>query len=141
MARMSLVLVLAFLGPGVAQAARIETGAACSLVDAITSANTNAAVGGCIAGDPGRDTVVVAAATLSAADNGSNALPVVVEDLTITSADPDGLGSIRRDATVGTTVQLERVGYFCKDRDSKDGAPVWNRTIGLKDSWAKEKGA
>lgn len=102
MARMSLVLVLAFLGPGVAQAARIETGAACSLVDAITSANTNAAVGGCIAGDPGRDTVVVAAATLSAADNGSNALPVVVEDLTITSADPDGLGSIRRDATVGT---------------------------------------
>jgi glutaminyl-tRNA synthetase len=46
-----------------------------------------------------------------------------------------------RDAAVGTTVQLERVGYFCKDRDSRDGAPVWNRTIGLKDSWAKEKGA
>ena len=46
-----------------------------------------------------------------------------------------------RDAAVGTTVQLERVGYFCKDRDSKDGAPVWNRTIALKDSWAKEKGA
>ncbi len=40
---------------------------------------------------------------------------------------------------VGERVQLERVGYFCKDRDSKDGAPVWNKTIGLKDSWAKAK--
>ncbi len=41
---------------------------------------------------------------------------------------------------VGHRVQLERVGYFCKDRDSTDAAPVWNRTIGLKDSWAKTKG-
>ena len=47
-----LLLALALLGPGVAQAARIETGGACSLVDAISSANTNAAVGGCVAGDP-----------------------------------------------------------------------------------------
>jgi len=34
-------------------------------------------------------------------------------------------------------VQFERVGYFCLDPDSKPGAPVWNRTVGLKDGWAK----
>ncbi len=43
-----------------------------------------------------------------------------------------------RDA--GDRVQFERVGYFCKDPDSKAGAPVYNRTIGLKDSWAKVAG-
>jgi glutaminyl-tRNA synthetase len=37
----------------------------------------------------------------------------------------------------GTRVQFERVGYFCLDTDSKPGAPVWNRTVGLKDGWAK----
>ena len=41
----------------------------------------------------------------------------------------------------GFRMQLERVGYFCKDRDSTSERPVWNRTIGLKDSWTKEKGA
>jgi glutaminyl-tRNA synthetase len=39
--------------------------------------------------------------------------------------------------TVGTRVQFERVGYFCLDPDSAPGKPVWNRTVGLKDSWAK----
>jgi len=33
--------------------------------------------------------------------------------------------------------QLERLGYFCFDADSRPGAPVLNRTIGLRDSWAK----
>jgi glutaminyl-tRNA synthetase len=37
----------------------------------------------------------------------------------------------------GTRVQFERVGYFCLDTDSAPGKPVWNRTVGLKDSWAK----
>src|SRR6187551_1938643 len=37
----------------------------------------------------------------------------------------------------GTRVQFERVGYFCLDPDSTPGKPVWNRTVGLKDSWAK----
>jgi len=37
----------------------------------------------------------------------------------------------------GSTVQFERLGYFCKDPDSKPGAPVFNRTITLKDSWAR----
>jgi methionine--tRNA ligase beta chain len=40
-------------------------------------------------------------------------------------------------AKPGTRVQFERVGYFCMDPDSKPGAPVWNRTVGLKDSWAR----
>jgi len=40
-------------------------------------------------------------------------------------------------AKPGTRVQFERVGYFCLDPDSKPGAPVWNRTVGLKDGWAK----
>jgi glutaminyl-tRNA synthetase len=36
----------------------------------------------------------------------------------------------------GDRVQLERVGYFCADSDSKPGALVLNRTIALRDSWA-----
>jgi glutaminyl-tRNA synthetase len=39
----------------------------------------------------------------------------------------------------GDRVQFERVGYFCVDRDSRPGAPVFNRTIGLKDSWAAKQ--
>lgn len=43
----------------------------------------------------------------------------------------------------GETVQFERVGYFCKDRDSTDERPVFNRTVTLRDTWAKieKKGA
>lgn len=33
--------------------------------------------------------------------------------------------------------QFERLGYFTVDKDSKTGAPIFNRTVGLKDSWAK----
>ena len=33
--------------------------------------------------------------------------------------------------------QLERLGYFCLDKDSKPGVPVLNRTIELRDTWAK----
>ena len=43
-------------------------------------------------------------------------------------------------ARPGDGVQFERVGYFCVDRDSKPGALVFNRTIGLKDSWAAKQG-
>jgi glutaminyl-tRNA synthetase len=43
-------------------------------------------------------------------------------------------------APVGDRMQLERVGYFCVDKDSKPGALVLNRTIGLKDSWAAKQG-
>jgi glutaminyl-tRNA synthetase len=37
----------------------------------------------------------------------------------------------------GDRVQFERLGYFCLDPDSRPGAPVFNRTITLRDSWAK----
>jgi glutaminyl-tRNA synthetase len=35
-------------------------------------------------------------------------------------------------------VQFERIGYFCVDQDTKDGALVFNRTITLKDSWTAQ---
>jgi glutaminyl-tRNA synthetase len=35
------------------------------------------------------------------------------------------------------TVQFERQGYFCRDADSTPGRPVFNRTVGLRDTWAK----
>jgi glutaminyl-tRNA synthetase len=37
----------------------------------------------------------------------------------------------------GATVQFERLGYFCADTDSTPQAPVFNRTITLKDQWTK----
>ena len=36
-----------------------------------------------------------------------------------------------------TRVQFERIGYFCVDKDTAPGKPVFNRTVTLKDSWAK----
>lgn len=40
-------------------------------------------------------------------------------------------------AAVGVPFQFERVGYFCLDPDSTDQKKVFNRTLPLKDSWAK----
>jgi glutaminyl-tRNA synthetase len=37
----------------------------------------------------------------------------------------------------GMRYQFERQGYFCVDPDSRPGAPVFNRTVTLKDTWAK----
>ncbi len=41
------------------------------------------------------------------------------------------------EAQAGDRFQFERVGYFCVDPDSMDGKLVFNRTLALKDSWAK----
>lgn len=41
-------------------------------------------------------------------------------------------------ATVGSHYQFERQGYFCVDPDSKPDHMVFNRSVSLKDSWAKE---
>jgi len=38
---------------------------------------------------------------------------------------------------VGQAVQFERQGYFCLDPDAGPGSPVFNRTVPLRDSWAK----
>jgi glutaminyl-tRNA synthetase len=40
-------------------------------------------------------------------------------------------------AGVGDRYQFERLGYFCVDPDSGPGKPVFNRTVALKDTWAK----
>jgi glutaminyl-tRNA synthetase len=44
-------------------------------------------------------------------------------------------------APVGEAVQFERTGYFCLDPDSIPGRPVFNRTVGLRDTWAKVQAA
>jgi glutaminyl-tRNA synthetase len=41
------------------------------------------------------------------------------------------------DAAPGLRVQFERLGYFCVDPDSRPGAVVFNRTVSLRDTWAK----
>jgi glutaminyl-tRNA synthetase len=40
-------------------------------------------------------------------------------------------------AQPGARYQFERLGYFCADEDGKPGAPVFNRTVTLRDTWAK----
>jgi glutaminyl-tRNA synthetase len=40
-------------------------------------------------------------------------------------------------AAPGSRFQFERLGYFAADADSRQGAPVFNRTVSLKDTWAK----
>lgn len=61
---------------------------------------------------------------------------------------PDSLETLRScrvepslsDAPPGSRYQFERVGYFCADPDSAPGRPVFNRTVTLRDTWAKIKG-
>mgnify|MGYP001827953957 FL=1 len=65
----------------------------------------------------------------------------VLEDL-----NPDSRTTItaRIDPALGTAVasecfQFERHGYFTLDRESQSNAPVFNRTVTLRDGWAKQK--
>ncbi|WP_298526988.1 glutamine--tRNA ligase/YqeY domain fusion protein [uncultured Christiangramia sp.] len=44
-----------------------------------------------------------------------------------------------KDAKPEDKVQFQRIGYFCVDKDSKTEKPVFNRTVTLRDSWAKIK--
>ncbi|MDP7062325.1 MAG: glutamine--tRNA ligase/YqeY domain fusion protein, partial [Planctomycetota bacterium] len=57
---------------------------------------------------------------------------------------PDSLETVKAklepclaDIPVGELVQFERSGYFCQDRDSNGDKVVFNRTVALRDSWAK----
>ena len=43
------------------------------------------------------------------------------------------------DVKVGEQFQFQRLGYFNVDNDSEDGKLVFNKTVGLRDSWAKQK--
>jgi glutaminyl-tRNA synthetase len=40
-------------------------------------------------------------------------------------------------APVGGTLQFERLGYYCADPDGTPERPVFNKTVGLRDTWAK----
>jgi glutaminyl-tRNA synthetase len=44
-----------------------------------------------------------------------------------------------KSAAAGEKFQFERLGYFTADKDSTPGKPVLNRTVSLKDTWAKEQ--
>lgn len=51
------------------------------------------------------------------------------------------LEPVLAEAKVGDRIQFERHGYFCVDDDAeKAGRLIFNRTVGLRDSWAKQKG-
>ena len=43
-----------------------------------------------------------------------------------------------KNATLDSRYQFIRKGYFCLDKDSTADKPVFNRTVTLKDAWAKE---
>ena len=47
---------------------------------------------------------------------------------------------VRTAHVAGDVIQFERQGYFVRDKDSAPGKPVFNRTIGLRDTFAKEVG-
>jgi glutaminyl-tRNA synthetase len=65
-------------------------------------------------------------------DFSSHLNPNSLEILTSCRVEPSLAG-----ATPGNRYQFERQGYFCVDPDSSDGALVFNRTVSLRDSWAK----
>lgn len=44
-----------------------------------------------------------------------------------------------KEAKAGDRFQFQRLGYFCVDKDSRPEALIFNRTVGLKDTWAKLK--
>jgi glutaminyl-tRNA synthetase len=62
----------------------------------------------------------------------SNLNPSSLEVLTGCKVEPS-----LKDAPIGGQHQFLRQGYFCVDPDSKNGKLVFNRAVGLKDSWAK----
>ena len=61
-----------------------------------------------------------------------NLNPNSLEVLRSCQAEPSLAG-----AAVGSRFQFERLGYFCVDADSRPGALVFNRTVSLRDTWAK----
>jgi glutaminyl-tRNA synthetase len=66
------------------------------------------------------------------ADFTANLNPDSLEVLTSCRVEPSLAG-----AAPGSRCQFERQGYFCVDPDSSDGNLVFNRTVALRDTWAK----
>ncbi len=46
-----------------------------------------------------------------------------------------------KNAKPGDRFQFQRLGYFCVDKDAREGNLIFNRTVGLKDNWAKVRKA
>jgi len=61
-----------------------------------------------------------------------NLNPLSLEVLPQCKVEPSLAGAV-----AGNRFQFERLGYFCVDRDSSAGKLVFNRTVALKDTWAK----
>jgi glutaminyl-tRNA synthetase len=68
----------------------------------------------------------------NAADFAADLNPESAEVLTEARVEPDLAGGKSNDP-----VQFERQGYFCRDPDSTPDRLVFNRTVGLRDTWAK----
>ena len=77
--------------------------------------------------------------------------PIKEEDVKtyIDDLNPDSLEVISEaklepslaEAEPGALFQFERLGYFCADsKDSQPGKPLYNRTVTLRDAWAKQQG-
>jgi len=72
---------------------------------------------------------------VSSEDDLQNAL----NETSLTTLDNVQVEPSLADAAPGSIYQFERLGYFCVDRDSTDARKVFNRTVALRDSWAKTK--
>ena len=72
---------------------------------------------------------------VSSEDDLQNAL----NETSLTTLDNVQVEPSLADAAPGSIYQFERLGYFCVDRDSTDAMRVFNRTVALRDSWAKTK--
>jgi glutaminyl-tRNA synthetase len=70
--------------------------------------------------------------TAEGEDFTANLNPASLETLTACKLEPSLAG-----ATPGSRYQFERLGYFCADLDSAPGKLVFNRTVALRDAWAK----
>ena len=68
-----------------------------------------------------------------------NDLQNALNETSLTTLDNVQVEPSLTDATPGSIFQFERLGYFCVDRDSTDARQVFNRTVALRDSWAKAK--
>ncbi len=109
----AIYIISTMLLTGHSHAASIQVSGTCSLDNAITSANTNTATGGCIAGDPGLDTVNLPAGTITLTTN-----PVeYTESITFQGA---GVGS--------TIIDANHTAYYAFSNHSTT-APDVNLTV------------
>jgi glutaminyl-tRNA synthetase len=77
--------------------------------------------------------------------NTEDPMDVAPDEEITANLNPDSLETLRdcrvepsvAAAVPGASLQFERLGYFCADPDSSEAVPVFNRTVTLRDTWAK----